>query len=123
MILTHLYFFIPKAILFETVPLQIKQYFHAYQDILEKEKVMLDLPLPSYMHQSYSLSELAPVLSDYPVQFLKTNDEFCTEEFQKSLQNPQVKNFYREQLNDKAVMKMISKIEFEKCVKKIESKI
>lgn len=112
--------FISNARQFEIIPLQTQRYFAQLQFLFETNTIILDLPIPSVFHQDYSISQLAPVLSSKKMVFIKPDEQLCTDELRRSLQDKIVLDFYREQLGDERVLKVFSNKQFEECESQIK---
>lgn len=120
-VLQGMQFFI-KAREFEKRPMMTKKYFRDYAAVLRDSLAVLELPLPSYINQDFlTTNDLAPVLVENKTQkFIKARGDFCTNEFNNSLKIPLVVSFYKEQVRDGSVARVLGKDKLEKCLKQIK---
>lgn len=113
--------FVRNAQAFEVRPQKTQKYFSSLNQVVQKSTVVIDLPLPLYINQEYSISQLAPVLRSPSLPKFSKPDAFCSEEFQKGLIVLDVKEFYEEQVRDPVVSRVFSRQALRKCEKRLPS--
>lgn len=111
-----------NSVIFEKRPKLTKVYFTNLTSILASSEVVLSLPLPSYINQEYTISQLAPLLGEFPnIKFIDPKaGNFCSYSFARELSKPAVYDFYHNQLLDPVVEKVLSLNAIENCRKEME---
>lgn len=110
-------FFIRNADIFEIRPRQTKSYFLRLENILAKNGVLLDLPIPSYINQGFRISDIAPVINrKSKTIYINPQGNYCSENLKKSFADSDIIRFYNEQVNDPVIVKEFNKAAFLSCL-------
>lgn len=108
--------FIIKAYEFEKRPLLTKVYFSEVEKVLKSSNPVLDLPLPSYINQPYTISQLAPVLTDKEdIVYIDTGNFRCTGQLKEQLLKNEIYSFYKAQVQDGAVSRFLTPEDLQGC--------
>lgn len=114
--------FMKKAAIFEERPRQTKEYILKLQSILEKHNAVIDLPLPSFINQEYSIRDLAPLLTDNNIEFVDPN-QFCTGEIRQVLVDKNTHEFYLIESRDPIVSPVFSSEMLLRCIERRQEEL
>lgn len=107
--------FVRNAYLFEIKPQETKQYFSDIEYLLKNSSFVLDLPLPSYINQEFTISQLSPLISPVKTSYISPKD-FCKKEFIETLKNPKIFSFYIDQFSDAEVSRVMNNQKLLSCL-------
>ena len=94
--------FFLKAKDFEVRPKLTKRFFEDISQVFAKSEVVINLPLPSYINQSYKNADLAPVLARHKqFIYLEVEDFVCDNTIRGYLTDNTIYQFYLLQSKDK----------------------